>query len=747
MIRINKSSCLFILVIYLLLINIIFAKNLDTLSNDDKIPKIDKEEDQYYLIYVENTFGEFNIFSKPKYLKRQEMEANKLVFSIVDEIHELIVENKDTFKNPEKLEEIENAAKLKKRSNSNQQYYNYGDSEYIYPISASGNTVVLLGYLSKTLSEKVTDIDGVSSVSQDSFFDAQDSHYNIQDILDEAHWDSLTVDEGAKFHLSLLSQGEYHEELVNKYDNNYYYPSSAGQGIDIIIMDNSFKFLYDEYSNKGEGQRTVKCEAILYNGRDEFSPGNEYSCGAVQYQHGQFVADSAGGLKYGAAKLANIYGIALPYDDYTKFKFSDILAGLRYILENMIKPHKTVINLSLGGLKDKDTDDYRYYEQIVNEITARGAIMVVSAGNDNLNVNFHPNQVYVPCFFNSTICVGGIDSRPEIGMKNVYKKAEDSNFGDEVDLYAPFFVYHEYLFYDKIEEGINQGTSFASPLTAGVIATIMSDHPEIDYDKESMLKHLIKNAIPFYFDNKVHYMVNNGKHIVYSEDDTYGGCDISAGMKSCKDSCPVDSCTIIDSKKYKCQQHNGSLVYDGGKNKNSRNPNYACIVTVDDGSEILTDRKYVCYYNDCIVSEVTSFEECNRSSRLFKYDMCYRKITNLSGINNNFSSLELSRDRCEQKNGIFLKNENNQFICIVPYFGSTVLKFCVDGKLGTSKDYFVTRYCVDNDNTNVETCIGSTDKDSGKYFDCYKEIEKMNTLSEQLYDVKQSYTIASYILN
>jgi len=520
---INRTNYLFILVIYILLIDISFTKSINTLSNSDRVIEKSKDEDQYYLIYVNNTYGEFNIFSKPKNMKRQELEANKLVFSLVDEIHELIIENKDTFKHPEKVKEIENEAKLKKRNNRYQQYYNYGESDLIYPISAAGNKVVLLAYLSKELSKKVETMDNVTGVSQDTYFKAQNHYFDEQEIeiLQETNWNNFTVRKNADLHLSLLSQGKYTKDLPMDYDDNYYYPSSAGKDINIIIIDTSFNFNYAEFSNTDD--RTVKCEAVLRNGKNEniIKSENEDHCGGLQFQHGQWVADSAGGLKHGTASRANIYGISLPTDITFRFKFSDIIAGLRYILENMIEPHKTVINISFVGLSDKISEEHKLLRQLIDEITEKGAIIVVAAGNYNFEVDCTPRLAYVPCYFNNTICVGGTDSRKEINRKDVYKKAEWSNYGKEVDIYAPYFVYNEVLNNNKVEDGNHSGTSFASPLTAGIIATIMSDHPEIEFNKDAMLTYLLEKALPFDFNNKIHYMVNNGRHSVYSKNSTY----------------------------------------------------------------------------------------------------------------------------------------------------------------------------------------------------------------------------------
>ena len=85
------------------------------LFNNNTYAKSD--DDQHYLIYVNNFYGEVEMFSNLNSDSKLEKRNKAYIYveSLVDEIHSLIIENKDTYKNPEKIEEIENS-NLSKRA-------------------------------------------------------------------------------------------------------------------------------------------------------------------------------------------------------------------------------------------------------------------------------------------------------------------------------------------------------------------------------------------------------------------------------------------------------------------------------------------------------------------------------------------------------------------------------------------------------------------------------------------------------
>ncbi len=148
----------------------------------------------------------------------------------------------------------------------------------------------------------------------------------------------------------------------------------------------------------------------------------------------------------------------------------------------------------------------------------RGVVIVVSAGN----YNSLADDVFFPCSFDNVICVGAIDNlginedylemlenqekdydkahevfnnifKEHIENKDMatrnYRRAEYSNYGENVDIYAPGSV----KFYYRDENGIDhevydQDTSYAAPIVAGVAATFMSEFPYYNFDTKKKKK-------------------------------------------------------------------------------------------------------------------------------------------------------------------------------------------------------------------------------------------------------------------
>eukprot|EP00833_Pecoramyces_ruminatium_P000556 jgi/Orpsp1_1/1174588/evm.model.c7180000050668.3 len=537
--------------IVLIFIHTSYAQYNNTLDNEIS------SGDQYYLIYVNNKYGELKLFSNPKHQKRQESQL--FIESLIDEINNLIISNKDTYQNPEKLDEIEYASKLKKRS-ENQLSINFSNSDFVYPISSVNNRMVLYAFLSEKLIEEIKSIGTVIDCIPNGFAHLQHKYYNEEDILIESGWKGLNVREDSDLHLSLLSQGIYNISNANQYDNNYYYPASAGKDIDIVIIDSSFHFGFSEFSNTNE--RIVQCAVNIDMGLPDTSEIDTF-CGFTDSCHGEAVSDVAAGLKHGAAPLANVYGVSIPAIGGI-MEYADILAGIQYVYENLIRPHKTVINLSLAAYEEETTEFYKQFKSIVDSITKMGGIIVSSAGNNGEEIGKSKSQT-IPCEYDNVICIGGINS--DSNMKNdlnleiiyvgndyskkldyekVYKIDSISNYGSPVDFYAPFHVTVEYLKYGKIYKTDFMGTSFSAPLTAGVIATIMSENPEIEFTKDIMHEYLYEKGKSEVVkkendENFTGIMINNGKHIVYSKDNIYSGCGIYSGNLPCSSEHPVPS--------------------------------------------------------------------------------------------------------------------------------------------------------------------------------------------------------------
>ncbi|OUM60095.1 hypothetical protein PIROE2DRAFT_14221 [Piromyces sp. E2] len=505
-----------------------------------------KKDDDYYLIYVNNTYRK--VSNNNIHQKRQ--EPQQFVNSIMEEIHQLIIDNRNTYNNPKELDVLEEKnAYLKKRNNN----INVND---VFQISSLDDISVLYSYFSYDVNEKVKALPGIigsepirkmtiglpnekiisanGNKIKKEYYDGK----NIDDIIDEikkeTNWDDVEIRKSSDLHLSLLSQGPFNGTM-EQYDTNYYYPKSAGKDIDIYIVDSSFDFRHPEFSNK---ERITKCLGYIVSGTLVKPISDDY-CISSNF-HGELVSESVGGLKHGAASKANIYGIALALDgpnggDFNSMSF---LLALDYILNNIpMRPHKSIINFSMGEAFPIYDFIFIYYStKIFNKFRDKGVIVFAAAGNDgNPIFDINKNRIYLPCAIDSVICVGGIDiignnTDPNITDEQVFSKqmnpknyarANYSNYGKKVDIYAPFSTTVSLMYKDITIDLVSSGTSFSCPIVAGVAATIMSEHPEIKFNTKSMLSYLNKLGHKNIIENILegpNVLVNNGKHSIYLND-------------------------------------------------------------------------------------------------------------------------------------------------------------------------------------------------------------------------------------
>jgi len=402
-----------------------------------------------------------------------------------------------------------------------------------------------------------------------SYAKNKDTYYDEKEILAETEWKGLSVQENAPLHLSVISQGTEISDQFHKYDKNYYYPSSAGENIDVYVFDSGFNFTYSEFDNV-----YAKCELIIENGAVT-KPENETVCYSATFlaYHGSMVSSAIAGKFSGVAKKANIHGILFKDDFIKKSEDQDpasdyigaIVSGLEYLKDNKkIIPHKTVINFSsrfkITHKDFKEKDIYEKANELFKEISDMGAVVVAGAGNDGKVVSTD-EYAYYPCSFESVICAGGVGFndyeitqgseiediiRPSFYKLGDYLDGETKSSYGKIDLYSPFlFHYVGGFFYDSLSgeffnvtlpsgsssndtgfievfERIIPGTSFSTPITSGVIATLMSEFPERNYTTETIRQYLINNAIENiitdlpYHEEYPNLFLNNGKKIVYN---------------------------------------------------------------------------------------------------------------------------------------------------------------------------------------------------------------------------------------
>jgi len=385
--------------------------------------------------------------------------------------------------------------------------------------------------------------------------------YDLSDIKNDTQWSDVSVRENTYNHLSLISQSKFDKNLIGQYDSNYYYPSSAGKGVDIYILDSGIDVHHADFEldtgNTGNGYRTVSCDAMFGDKEIINQPGsssykNCFLEEKIKY-HGSMVASIAAGKIHGVAKNANIHMVV------HNRQSTGILLAYNFVKNNLKDPHKTVINLSFGSYKKIPEE-----VSLINSLIEMGCIVVAAGGNDNISscttepryvVSDDDNKVKTliqekiyPASLENVIGVGSIRNKIKetdvSSVQNLYSLADFSNYGDCLDLFAPGYAYAAYPppnNNDKSSsdlEGYGGGSSFSAPLVAGVAASIISEHPEMTFNHSLMKKMLLEISVEGILDQSgIHDSPNNflniGKKTVYSANNQYKGCGIFSGKRSC----------------------------------------------------------------------------------------------------------------------------------------------------------------------------------------------------------------------
>jgi len=132
----------------------------------------------------------------------------------------------------------------------------------------------------------------------------------------------------------------------------------------------------------------------------------------------------------------------------------------------------SIINCSWG------TAGYEAYskfeEDVINYATFnRNALVVAAAGNHGLN------EVYYPATYRHTLSVGGSQKTDQKwSADNSVSSTLSSNYNYFVDLIAPAVDFYS-TSQDDNTTRLFGGTSYASPLTAGIAALVKSEYPDL----------------------------------------------------------------------------------------------------------------------------------------------------------------------------------------------------------------------------------------------------------------------------
>ncbi|KAI9226916.1 MAG: peptidase S8/S53 domain-containing protein [Piptocephalis tieghemiana] len=261
---------------------------------------------------------------------------------------------------------------------------------------------------------------------------------------------SITTQTGASWGLSRINQHKLN------LDGIYNYPSSAGSGVNVYIVDTGIDFTNPEFGGRAKaGTTTISGYPSSFDSDDN--------------GHGTFVAGIIGSSTYGVAKNVTLISVKA-LDNNGDGSVSDVLAGLSYVArQHEASPNKrTIVNLSLGTPSSQATN------MAVAAIVKAGITVVVASGNGDARGNAQDACEFSPSSSKSVITVGATDRYDAA--------ASFSNYGECVDILAPGVRVNSVIasaistspFSREVyPDGTSSGTSFASPYVSGVAALIM----------------------------------------------------------------------------------------------------------------------------------------------------------------------------------------------------------------------------------------------------------------------------------
>src|SRR5215207_1592240 len=222
-------------------------------------------------------------------------------------------------------------------------------------------------------------------------------------------------------------------------DGVFNYPNT-GAGVNVYILDSGIRRTHSQFSG-----RVVPAYSVFNDG---YGPDG---CTA----HGTHVAGIVGGSTWGVAKGATLHSVRVT-DCVGSVSTSSLIAGVDWVTANRVRP--AVANMSLSSIASSALN-----LAVTNSINS-GVTYVVSAGNTNSSA-----CNYSPANLPQAIAVGaiaGLDAR-----------ANFSNFGPCVDLYAPGYNIYSATNTDDSAYLLLSGTSQASGFAAGVAALYLASNP------------------------------------------------------------------------------------------------------------------------------------------------------------------------------------------------------------------------------------------------------------------------------
>lgn len=232
-----------------------------------------------------------------------------------------------------------------------------------------------------------------------------------------------------------------------------------GQGVSAAILDTGIT------PHPDFGHRIVSFFDVVNGRRNAYDDSD----------HGTHVA----GILAGSGKLSDgIYGGMAPKANLIIVKvldqdgdglISQVMKGIRWILENRGRYHIRIVNISVGTKPDVPREGAEVLIKGVESLWDAGLIVVASAGN------YGPREgsVAIPGVSRKIITVGAMEGKT---ILNCSGRGPTEDCVVKPDVLAPGA---EIIACQKNGYGTKSGTSMATPVVSGAVALLLSKYQDM----------------------------------------------------------------------------------------------------------------------------------------------------------------------------------------------------------------------------------------------------------------------------
>lgn len=245
----------------------------------------------------------------------------------------------------------------------------------------------------------------------------------------------------------------------------------VNQNIEQVAQDTEYRYNLDYDSREIVGDNYAQLDEVGYGNNDVIGQGTDnlhgtHVAGIIAAQRGNDI-----GMDGVADNVAIMAIRAVPDGDE---RDKDVANAIRYAVDNGAQ----VINMSFGKAYSPDTE---YVYEAIRYANDRGVLLVHAAGNGAANndeeANYPNDYIGRKKTMSNWIEVGASSWGSENNFIGRF-----SNYGKKnVDLFAPGVKIYSLAPGNEYRD--LQGTSMASPVTAGVAALLLSYYPDLSADQ------------------------------------------------------------------------------------------------------------------------------------------------------------------------------------------------------------------------------------------------------------------------